>query len=150
MPLVLVIESTHRSMALWIFFEDKDKGAGFLLQRECNFFDSMINEPTRPFCAIVGGSKVSGKLEALSQLITKVDKLFIGGGMAFTFLRAKGISTGKSLVEEDLIPEAKKILDKALDRGVKVYLPLILSSPMSLAKKGSPKRSLTKRYPKMR
>jgi phosphoglycerate kinase len=67
------------------FFDDEHKAAGFLLDKEINFFGKLVNNPVRPFAAIVGGSKVSGKLEALINLLPKVDKIFIGGGMAFTF-----------------------------------------------------------------
>jgi phosphoglycerate kinase len=74
--------------------------------------------------AIVGGAKVSGKLEVLENLIKKVDSLLIGGGMAFTFLKAQGIEIGKSLIEDDLIPTAKGIMDMAKERGIKIYLPI--------------------------
>ncbi|MEJ2373045.1 MAG: phosphoglycerate kinase, partial [Sulfurimonas sp.] len=80
--------------------------------------------PVRPFAAIVGGSKVSGKLEALVNLLPKVDKIFIGGGMAFTFLKQLGYDIGASLVEDDLLDEAQNIMDKAKELGVKFYLPV--------------------------
>ena len=76
------------------FFDDAHKSAGFLLDKEINFFGKLINEPVRPFAAVVGGSKVSGKLEALVNLLPKVDKIFIGGGMAFTFLKQMGYTLG--------------------------------------------------------
>ena len=106
------------------FFDIKSKAAGFLLAKEIKFFHHIVNEPKRPFVSIVGGSKVSGKLEALYNLVPKVDKILIGGGMAFTFLKAQGYEVGQSLVEDDLIPEAIKILDEAKKRGVKLYLPV--------------------------
>ncbi|MCF6330519.1 MAG: phosphoglycerate kinase [Sulfurimonas sp.] len=106
------------------FFDDSHKAAGFLLQREINFFTKLINQPVRPFAAIVGGSKVSGKLEALVNLLPKVDKIFIGGGMAFTFLKQMGYNIGASLVEDDLLEEAQKIMDEAKKLGVKFYLPV--------------------------
>ena len=87
------------------FFNNDKKAAGFLLQKEISFFGKLINEPVRPFAAIVGGSKVSGKLEALINLLPKVDKIFIGGGMAFTFLKQMGYDIGASLVEDDLLEE---------------------------------------------
>ena len=106
------------------FFDDKHKSAGFLLEREIKFFSKLINEPVRPFAAIVGGSKVSGKLEALVNLLPKVDKVFIGGGMAFTFLKQLGYNIGASLVEDDLLEDAQKIMDEAKKLGVKFYLPV--------------------------
>jgi phosphoglycerate kinase len=106
------------------FFDNDHKAAGFLLEREINFLGKLINKPTRPFAAIVGGSKVSGKLEALVNLLPKVDKVFIGGGMAFTFLKQMGYDIGASLVEDDLLEEAQSIMDEARKLGVKFYLPV--------------------------
>lgn len=105
-------------------FDLQHKAAGFLMAKEIKFFHHIIHNPKRPFIAIVGGSKVSGKLEALYNLVPKVDKIIIGGGMAFTFLKALGYEIGKSLVEEDLIPEAIKIMEEAKELGVKLYLPV--------------------------
>jgi len=106
------------------FFDTEHKAAGFLLEREINFFSKLINDPVRPFAAIVGGSKVSGKLEALINLLPKVDKVFIGGGMAFTFLKQMGYDIGASLVEDDLLEDAQHIMDEAKKLGVKFYLPV--------------------------
>ena len=106
------------------FFDDAHKAAGFLLEREITFFGKLINNPVRPFAAIVGGSKVSGKLEALVNLLPKVDKIFIGGGMAFTFLKQLGYDIGASLVEDELLDEAQRIMDQAKELGVKFYLPV--------------------------
>jgi len=106
------------------FFDTEHKAAGFLLEREINFFGKLINNPVRPFAAIVGGSKVSGKLEAMVNLLPKVDKIFIGGGMAFTFLKQLGYDIGASLVEDDLLEEAQQIMDQAKKLGVKFYLPV--------------------------
>ena len=106
------------------FFDNEHKAAGFLLEREINFFGKLINNPVRPFAAIVGGSKVSGKLEALVNLLPKVDKIFIGGGMAFTFLKQLGYDIGASLIEDDLLDEAQGIMDEAKKLGVKLYLPV--------------------------
>jgi phosphoglycerate kinase len=105
-------------------FDIEHKAAGFLLAKEIKFFHHIVHNPKRPFVSIVGGSKVSGKLEALYNLVPKVDKILIGGGMAFTFLKALGHEIGNSLVEEDLIPEAIKIMDEAKELGVKLYLPV--------------------------
>lgn len=105
-------------------FDLNHKAAGFLLAKEIKFFHHIVHNPKRPFVSIVGGSKVSGKLEALYNLVPKVDKIIIGGGMAFTFLKALGHEIGNSLVEEDLVGEAIKIMEEAKELGVKLYLPV--------------------------
>lgn len=105
-------------------FDSKHKAAGFLLQKEIQFFGKLIQDPVRPFAAIVGGSKVSGKLEALINLLPRVDKVIIGGGMAFTFLKQLGYDIGASLVEDDLLEDAGHIMDEAKKLGVKFYLPV--------------------------
>ncbi len=107
-------------------FDSEHKAAGFLMNKEVNFFRKVIENPIRPFVAIVGGSKVSGKLKALTNLIKKVDKIIIGGGMAFTFLKAQGYEIGNSLVENDLLDDARAIMYKAKKAGVKFYLPVDL------------------------
>jgi len=106
------------------FFDDDHKAAGFLLLKEIKFFGTLMKRPTRPFAAIIGGSKVSGKLEALTNLLPRVDKVLIGGGMAFTFLKQMGYDVGNSLVEDDLLDEAQKVMDEARRLGVKFYLPV--------------------------
>jgi len=106
------------------YFDTDHKAAGFLLEKEIKFFGKLINEPVRPFAAIVGGSKVSGKLEALVNLLPKVDKIFIGGGMAFTFLKQMGYDIGSSLVEDELLEDAGHIMNEAKKLGVKFYLPV--------------------------
>jgi phosphoglycerate kinase len=98
--------------------------AGFLMKNEMTFFDKAMSNPVRPLVAILGGAKVSGKLEVLEKLVDKVDKIVIGGGMAFTFLKAMGYSVGKSLVEDELIATAKTIMAKAKKRGVTFFLPV--------------------------
>jgi len=105
-------------------FDKEHKAAGFLMSKEVNFFGKVLENPVRPFVAVVGGSKVSGKLQALTNLLNKVDKVIIGGGMAFTFLKAQGYEIGNSLVEDDLLGEAKDIMEKAHSLGVKFYLPV--------------------------
>ncbi len=105
-------------------FDEKTMAAGFLLQKEIKFFGALIKRPVRPFVSVVGGSKVSGKLEALINLLPKVDKMIIGGGMAFTFLKAQGYDVGNSLVEDDLIDDALHIMEEAKKLGVKLYLPV--------------------------
>jgi phosphoglycerate kinase len=102
----------------------KECGAGYLMKKELNYFQKQLEKPARPFVAIIGGSKVSDKLTTLINLIKKVDKLIIGGGMAFTFLKAQGFEVGKSLAEDHLLPQAKDILDQAQKLGVKLYLPI--------------------------
>jgi phosphoglycerate kinase len=99
-------------------------GAGFLLQRELEYFRKAMADPQRPLVAIVGGAKVSSKLSALENMIQHVDKFIIGGAMANTFLRSKGISLGQSMVEPDLVDAAGEIIRQALARGVKFYLPV--------------------------
>ena len=118
--------NAHRSHAsnVGIIKFVKECGAGFLIQKELNYLKSAVDHPVRPFVAIVGGSKVSGKLEALFHLITKVDKLIIGGGMAFTFLKALGCEVGKSLVEDNLLNTAQDVFDQAKKLGIKLYLPV--------------------------
>ncbi|UFS63088.1 phosphoglycerate kinase [Sulfurimonas sp. HSL-3221] len=120
-----VSHRAHASVeAITKHFDEKHKAAGFLLQKEIRFFGTLIKQPVRPFAAIVGGSKVSGKLEALINLLPRVDKIIIGGGMAFTFLKQLGYDIGNSLVEDDLLEEAQKIMDEARRRKVKFYLPV--------------------------
>jgi len=102
----------------------KEYGAGFLIKQEFNYLKKSVENPARPFVAIIGGSKVSGKLEPLLNLIKKVDKMIIGGGMAFTFLKALGHEIGKSIFEEELMPKAHEIMETAKKLGVKFYLPV--------------------------
>jgi len=121
----------HASIyAITKFFDREHKAAGFLMSKEVTFFSKVLENPIRPFVAVVGGSKVSGKLQALSNLVTKVDKIIIGGGMAFTFLKAHGHEVGNSLVEDDLLDEANEIILKAKKLGVKFYLPVdVVAAP---------------------
>ena len=118
--------NAHRKHAsnVGIIKHMKECGAGFLIKQEINYFKKAVENPARPFVAIIGGSKVSGKLEALVHLIQKVDKMIIGGGMAFTFLKALGYEIGKSIFEEELLPKAQEIMDTAKKLGVKFYLPV--------------------------
>ena len=98
--------------------------AGFLIEKELKFLGDALAEPKQPFVAIIGGAKISGKLEVLKSLLDKVDTLIVGGGMAYTFFKARGIEVGKSLVEDDLIDEAKEILKAAIDKEVPFLLPI--------------------------
>src|SRR6266702_1222839 len=98
--------------------------AGLLMQKELNFLGKVLTEPDRPFVAIIGGSKISGKIEVIDNLLDKADTLLIGGGMAYTFLNALGQSTGASLVEADKTGVAAAALEKAKAKGVKLLLPI--------------------------
>ena len=98
--------------------------AGFLMEKEIAFLGNAVNNPVRPFVAILGGAKISDKLAVVRNLLTKVDTLIIGGGMAYTFLKAKGVEIGKSLCEEDQIDYAKEMIADAEKRGVKLLLPV--------------------------
>ncbi len=97
---------------------------GFLLERELKYFEKALVNPQRPVVAFIGGAKVSSKLGVIKHLLDKVDKIFIGGAMAFTFIKALGYNVGSSLVEEDMFGEAVHVLEEAKKRGVKFYLPV--------------------------
>ena len=101
-----------------------EKAAGFLLQQEMEYFHRAIDNPQRPLVAIVGGAKVSGKLEALRNMLERVDKMIIGGAMANTFLKSQGYGVGASKVEDDLLDTAAELLRRARERGVNIYLPV--------------------------
>jgi phosphoglycerate kinase len=98
--------------------------AGLLMEKEITYLGKALENPEKPFVAIIGGSKISGKIDVIDNLLDKVDTLVIVGGMAYTFQRALGITTGKSLVEEDKIDMAKAALDKAKAKGVNLLLPV--------------------------
>ncbi|WP_297519340.1 phosphoglycerate kinase [uncultured Clostridium sp.] len=97
---------------------------GFLIQRELDFLGKAVETPVRPFVAILGGAKVSDKINVINSLLEKVDTLIIGGGMAYTFLKGQGFTVGSSLVEEDKVEYAKEMLAKAEAKGVKLLLPV--------------------------
>ena len=97
---------------------------GFLIQKEIEIMGGALNNPQRPFLAILGGAKVSDKIGVINNLIEKVDAIIIGGGMAFTFLAAQGKKIGKSLCETDKLPLARELMDKASKKGIKFLLPL--------------------------
>ncbi|QJD17933.1 phosphoglycerate kinase [Paracoccus sanguinis] len=99
-------------------------GAGLLMEAELNALNAALGEPERPVAAVVGGAKVSTKLELLGNLVEKVDHLIIGGGMANTFLLAKGVEIGKSLAEPDMADTARDILTKAAETGCQIHLPV--------------------------
>ena len=97
---------------------------GYLIQKELKFLGEAVNNPVRPFVAILGGAKVSDKIAVINNLLDKVDTLIIGGGMAYTFLKAQGYEIGTSLVEEDRLDYALEMIEKAKDKGVKFLLPV--------------------------
>lgn len=119
--------SAHRAHASTTtvaqFFGPGEKSFGFLMEKEVENANRVLNNPQRPLTAIIGGAKVSDKILLLERLIDFVDNLLIGGGMAYTFLRAQGGATGNSLVEEDKIDLAQELLAKAKEKGVKLHLP---------------------------
>jgi len=99
--------------------------AGFLMEKELDYLvDKIVNNPARPFVAIIGGAKVSSKIAVLESLLGRVDRLIVGGGMAYTFLKAKGLSVGASLVEDDMLETARQILQKAYETHIYIYLPI--------------------------
>ena len=97
---------------------------GFLVEQELRMFDKVLNKPERPFVAILGGAKVSDKLPVIENLLDKVNTILIGGGMAYTFIKAIGGSIGMSLVDNSKVELAKELLDKAKEKGVKIILPI--------------------------
>ncbi len=98
--------------------------AGFLMKKEIEYLKGVVNNPVRPFVAILGGAKVSGKIGVLEHLEAKVDKVLIGGGMAFTFIKAMGYEVGDSLVENDMLETAERIRVQLKNAGIKFYLPV--------------------------
>jgi len=102
----------------------KPSVAGLLMEKEITYLGKALENPEKPFVAIIGGSKISGKIDVIQNLLDKVDTLVIVGGMAYTFYRSKGVATGKSLVEEDKIDLAKQTLEKAKAKGVNLLLPV--------------------------
>jgi len=144
-----VCHRAHASVeAITKFFNKEHSAAGFLLIKEVNFSKNLLKQPTRPFVAVVGGSKVSGKLQALVNLLPRIDKLIIGGGMAFTFLKAQGMDIGNSLVEDELIPEASKVLEEAKKLGVKLYLPVDVVAAQTCSQDSIIKFVTTQEIPK--
>ncbi len=102
----------------------KTCAAGFLLKDEIDYFDKAMKDPARPLVAIIGGAKVSDKIGVLENLVDTVNMLIVGGGMAFTFLKARGLEIGKSICENDMLDKAKSIMDKAGTKNVKILLPV--------------------------
>ncbi len=102
----------------------KENAVGYLMQKEIDFLGNAVNNPERPFVAILGGSKVSSKISVINNLLDKVDVLIIGGGMAYTFMKAQGKEVGTSLLEADYIDYAKEMMEKAQAKGVKLLIPV--------------------------
>lgn len=102
----------------------KDKCAGFLMAKEINYFEKILKNPEKPFGAIIGGAKVTDKIGFIGNLLNLVDKLFIGGAMAYTFLAARGNKVGNSLVEKDQFSTVEKIFKEAEEKGVNIFLPI--------------------------
>ena len=102
----------------------KTAAVGYLMQKEIDFLGNAVNNPARPFVAILGGSKVSSKISVINNLLDKVDTLIIGGGMAYTFMKAQGGKIGTSLVEDDYLDYANDMIKKAADKGVNMLIPV--------------------------
>ena len=102
----------------------KDTAVGYLMEKEIRYLGNAVNDPVRPFTAILGGAKVADKLNVISNLLEKVDTLIIGGGMAYTFVKAQGYEIGKSLCDDSKIDYCKEMMEKAKARGVKLLLPV--------------------------
>lgn len=100
-----------------------EAGIGLLMVRELQVLKEQLDDPQRPYVVVLGGAKIAGKLELIHELLTKADRLVIGGGMAFTFLKARGENVGKSLVDDSLLEEAGLILESAQSQGVELFLP---------------------------
>jgi phosphoglycerate kinase len=113
----------HASMAVVTKYIDQC-AAGFLLEKEIEYLGKTLEAPEKPFVAIIGGAKISGKIDVVTNLMKKCDAILIGGGMAYTFYKAKGLSIGNSLVEEDKVELAREILAQAESKKVKLMLPV--------------------------
>ena len=114
---------SHSSIVAITKYFPNTKGTGLLLQKEIAAFEQILKNPKRPFYALIGGAKVSSKLGVLQALLTKTDAIFIGGGMAFTFLKAQGIPIGNSLCEDNLIPQAQEFIQEAQNKKIPIYFP---------------------------
>lgn len=116
---------SHRAHASIVrLCERMPSAPGLLLQKEIETFDKILTDPKRPFAAVLGGAKVADKIPVISNLLGKVDTIIIGGGMAYTFLKAKGIEIGSSLLEADLVDTCNRLLEDATTRGVSILLPV--------------------------
>jgi len=117
--------ATHRSHASTVgMTKFLPSAAGFLLKKEIEYLKGAIDNPVKPFVAILGGAKVSGKIGVLEHLVGHVDKVLVGGGVAFTFIKAMGYEVGNSLVEDGMLETAERIRKKLIENGIKFYLPV--------------------------
>ncbi len=118
--------SSHRAHCSTVGVTEfvKESAVGYLMQKEIEYLGNAVNNPERPFAAILGGAKVSDKINVINNLLEKVDILIIGGGMAYTFIKALGGNVGTSLLEEDKVDYAKEMIDKAKEKGVNFLLPI--------------------------
>ncbi len=118
--------NAHRQHASMIGVPEllKPAVAGFLVKNELNYFHKSLEDPVRPLAAIFGGAKISDKIKAIMRLLEKVDKIIIGGGMAYTFLESMGYCVGRSLVEKEMLELARDIMDRARELGIPFYLPV--------------------------
>lgn len=123
-------------------------GAGFLLKKEIEYLQGAVSDPVRPFVALLGGAKVSGKIGVLENLSDKVDKVIVGGGMAFTFIKAMGYDVGDSLVESDMLGLAERIMEKLKKNDVKFYLPVDCVVAQSVEPGAETKLVTTQEIPK--
>ena len=111
-------------MTKFITEKGGENAVGYLMQKEIDFLGNAVENPVRPFVAILGGAKVADKLNVISNLLEKCDTLIIGGGMAYTFLKAQGYEIGNSLVDDSKIDYCKEMIQKAKDLGKKLLLPV--------------------------
>jgi phosphoglycerate kinase len=141
--------SSHRAHAsiTGITEHVSDVGAGFLMQREISYLHGALAEPVRPFVVIIGGAKVSSKLAVVENLSARADKVIVGGGMAFTFLRSMGYGVGASMVEEDMLETANRIRLEARGKGKKFYLPVDCVVSTEFSDKGETKIVTTQEIP---
>jgi phosphoglycerate kinase len=139
------VHRAHASTAAIVKYV-KDAAAGFLVEKELKFLGQALDNPNKPFVAILGGAKVSDKINVIENLLTKVDAIIIGGAMAYTFLKAQGISTGTSLVEDDKLDLAIEILKKAKEQKVDFSLPIdhIITNKIDFENKQIPPDAIVK------
>ena len=102
----------------------KESAVGYLMEKEIEYLGNAVNNPVRPFAAILGGAKVADKINVINNLLDKVDILIIGGGMAYTFLKAQGYNVGNSILDAERVPYASDMIKKAAEKGVKLLLPV--------------------------
>jgi phosphoglycerate kinase len=142
-----VAHRAHASVVGVVEYFDKC-GAGFLLQKEMDYFNRSVSDPMRPLVAIVGGAKVSSKLGALRNMMDRVEKMIIGGAMANTFLKAMGYEVGQSIVEDGLLETANELRAKARAKGVKLYLPVDCIVADQFDARAETKRTTVQEVPK--